>query len=87
MKFKHVVASFALAAITSLGVVAGLSAHKEAKEVKADDPDTWMMHFSLNSKEIAGYMDEGSMYLQTFTEGVGNSKWFQMYPINDGSGS
>lgn len=41
MKFKHVIASFALAAITSLGVIAGLSAHKEAKEVKADSGDTW----------------------------------------------
>ena len=84
MKFKHVVASLSLAMFTAFGAAAGLSMKKEAKAVKADG-DTWMMHFSLNSKEIAGYMDADSMWVQTYTEGVGNSKWFQMYPIESGS--
>lgn len=84
MKFKHVIASLGLSMFTAFGLVAGLSMNKEAKAVKAED-DTWMMHFSLNSKEIAGYMDTDSMWVQTYTEGVGNSKWFQMYPIESGS--
>ena len=48
MKFKHVIASFALAAVASIGVAAGLSAKKEAKSVAADGDKTWMFRAILN---------------------------------------
>ena len=85
MKIKRLFSAIGLGLFALASVGAGLlSAKPKAEPVKAD-ADTWMIHFSLNSKEIAGYMDADSMWVQTFTEGVGNSKWFQMYPIESGS--
>ena len=86
MKFRKLfsVIGLGLFAMATVGASAFALKNNEAKRAEAD-ADTWMIHFSLDSKEIAGYMDEGSMWLQTFTEGVGNAKWFQMYPISEGS--
>ena len=87
MKKRNIFISLGLAAamVFGVGTALVLGSKSAPKEAKADDPDTWMMHFSLKSGEIAGYLDEGSMWVQTYTEGVGNSKWFQMYPISSGS--
>ena len=86
MKVKRLFSVMGLGFFAAVAAGVGAFALKESKAepVKAD-ADTWMMHFSLDAKEIAGYMDEGSMYLQTYTDGVGNSKWFQMFPIKEGS--
>lgn len=55
MKFKHVIASLSLAMFTAFGVAAGLSMKKEAKAVKADDPDDSMMTVLIDMGDAAGY--------------------------------
>lgn len=87
MKIKRLFSGIGLGLFAIASAAAGFvgAKAKKAEPVKADDPDTWMIHFSLDSKEIAGYMDADSMWVQTYTDGVGNSKWFQMYPIKSGS--
>lgn len=86
MKVKKLLSVLGLGLFAAVSVGAGVALNKGAKAeaVNAED-DTWMMHFSLNSKEIASYMDTDSMWLQTYTDGVGDSKWFQCYPITSGS--
>ncbi len=86
MKVKKLLSVLGLGLFAAVSVGAGVVLNKGAKaEAVSAEDDTWMVHFSLNSKEIAGYMDTDSMWIQTYTDGVGNSKWFQCYPISSGS--
>ena len=47
MKIKHVLASLGLAMTTAFALAVGVGAKKEAKSVKADELNTWMLRFQL----------------------------------------
>ena len=81
---KKLILSSTLALLLGIGAFAGLRANKALKEVKADG-DPWMLNFALNGAEIATYMDANSMQLHTYTDGVGNDMWFDMYQIEPNS--
>lgn len=48
MKFNHVIASVGLTLAMGFSAVAGLLTNKEAKEIKADSPNTWMFRAQLD---------------------------------------
>lgn len=88
MKLKRLfsVIGLGLFAAVSAGAGVALNSKAKAESVKAD-ADTWMVNISLNAKEIIEYegFDPTSMRFHTYTEGVGNDKYFEMYPISTGS--
>lgn len=88
MKFKKLIGGTLLAAVLGLGVGAGVASKASAKaEPVAADTDTWMINFSFKAGEIIekeGF-DWDSVFVHTYTDGVGNDKYFQMFPIKSGS--
>lgn len=86
MKIKRLFSAIGLGLFALAAVGAGLvgAKAKKAESVKADDPATWMMNISLEAKDIMGYegFDPDSMWFHTYTDGVGNDKWFHMYLID-----
>ena len=84
MKIRHILASVLFASFVAVGVGAGLKA-QTVKQVRAD-ADTWMINFSLEvGADLLEEMDTNSMYVHTYTDGVGEDKYFQMYQIEENS--
>lgn len=81
MKLKHVFTSLGLATVMALGVGTALAHRQKAMTPAKADADTWMINFSLGVGALNGNFDEDSLYLHTYTDGVGNDKYFQMYRI------
>lgn len=86
MRLKTFFSVITLGVLSAACIGVGLASNKAPIEAKAD-ADTWMVNFSLDAKEMIGYdgFDFGSMKAHTFTNGVGNDKYFDMYPISAGS--
>ena len=75
MKFKHVVASLGLSMFTAFGLAAGFGMSKEAKAVKADEPDTWMVRFQLDLGECSPHYDPCCFPEEKPVEGVKFHYW------------
>ena len=88
MKLKHLLCSIGLGlfAATSAGLSVFALQKNETVAAHAES-DTWMVNISLGAGDITGYdgFDPNSMWVQTYTNGVGNGNWFHMYPIKTGS--
>ena len=89
MKIKRLFSVLGLALFGFASVGAGVLAapKKSVEPAVADEPDTWMINISADLRGIVEFdgFDSDSVWVQTFTEGVGDSKWFHMYPVRTGS--
>lgn len=89
MKAKHLlkVVGVSLFAFALAGAGALAARQQKSEPVAADEPDTWMINISADLRSIVeiGGFEANSVWVQTYTDGVGNSKWFQMYPVRPGS--
>lgn len=88
MKIRKLLGGTLLASLLALGVGVGVASKAPVKaEPVAADEDTWMSNFSFNAGallEIEGF-DPNSIYVHTYTDGVGNDRYFNMFPIKSGS--
>ena len=88
MKLKHLLCSIGLGLFAATSAGLGVFALQKNETVAAHaESDTWMVNISLGAGDITGYdgFDPNSMWVQTYTNGVGNGNWFHMYPIKTGS--
>ena len=88
MKLKRLfsVIGLGLFAAVSAGAGVALSSKPKVEEAKADT-NTWMVNVSFYAKDLIEHegFDPNSLYFHTYTDGVGNDKYFQMFPLKSGS--